>query len=228
MLSFFFHAAIVAGLWGLPKLLAEPPQEIRAVSMVIVPPSLLGSEQPPPPPPPQVKPKVEPPPPPPPPKLEPKPEPKLEDVPVLKTEKPKKQSAPPPPPPPPSTPPPPAVQDPPKRRGSLFGNPLGASSNNATVGVEDPNFTYGYYLDRIVTMISQNWVRPMVGGEVVQATIYFRIQQDGTLSDLRLTEASGSDIFDQAAMRAVQASAPLPPLPKSYKRGYLGINLIVR
>ena len=132
----------------------------------------------------------------------------------------------PPPPPPRSAPPAPATP-PPKRQGSPFGSSLGASTSKARVGVEDPNFTYGWYLDRVAAMISDNWVRPPIG-DVEQAILYFRIRRDGVITDLKIAETSGSGSFDEAALRAVQASSPLPPLPRSYQRESLGINLIVR
>ncbi len=222
LVSLLLHGLVIVGFWGLPKLFAEPPQEVQYVTVMVVPPAVLGIEQPPPPPPPvkAAPPETEPVKPPPP------PEPKLKDVPVLKTEKKPEKKVPPPPAPVPATPPP--QEDPNKRRGSVFGNPLGVTATKTTLGVEDPNFTYGYYLDRILAQISQNWLRPPVGGKIEQAVIYFRVQRDGRLTDLRLATASGSEIFDQAALRAVQASSPLPPLPKGYQRDFLGINLIVR
>jgi TonB family protein len=113
-----------------------------------------------------------------------------------------------------------------RRKGSIFGNPVGSSTAEATIGVEDPNFTYGYYLDRIVAVISENWTRPPVG--VVDAVLHFRILPDGTVVDLEIRRTSGDEGFDQAALRAVRASSPLPPLPKGYKKDFLGINLIVK
>ena len=113
-----------------------------------------------------------------------------------------------------------------RRRGSPFGNPVGASTAKATLGVEDPNFTYGYYLDRVVAIISEHWTRPPIG--VTDTILHFRILSDGTVIDLEIRRSSGDGSFDQAAKRAVEAAAPLPPLPKGYKRDYLGINLIVK
>ncbi|MEM6457465.1 MAG: energy transducer TonB, partial [Acidobacteriota bacterium] len=125
------------------------------------------------------------------------------------------------------TPRPAAPTSPPKRKGIVRGNPLGASSS-ATVGVEDPNFTYGYYLDRVLAAISENWVRPPVGGGLDEALLAFRILENGQITELRLATSSGSDAFDRAAMRAIEASTPLPPLPRGYKKDYLGIQLVVR
>ncbi|RMH22076.1 MAG: TonB C-terminal domain-containing protein [Acidobacteria bacterium] len=146
---------------------------------------------------------------------------------VIKTER-KKRRPPPPPPPEPAAPPPPEPPppEPQKRRGIERGNPLGASSS-ATAGAEDPDFTYGYYLDNMIAILSQNWVRPRLAKRIDVARIYFRIHRDGSISDLQLVQSSGSEIFDQAALRAVEASAPLPRLPSGYKKDYLGINLVV-
>lgn len=222
--SALLHTSLVAGFLFLPVLFAKPKPPIEYVSVVVVPPSVLGIEEPPPPPPPPPRvepppppPRVEPPPPPPPP---PKP-----DVPVIRTEKkPERKVTPPPPPPPP----PRLRQDrPPRRQGSPTGSTLGASTTQATLGVEDPNFTYGWYLDQVVNRISGNWTRPLVGSEI-RALFYFRIQRDGTITSLELRQPSGSAEFDAAARRAVEASSPLPPLPRAYKPTFLGINLIVK
>lgn len=227
--SIFSHSLVVALAWFVPDLLAKPPEPFNYVAVTVVPPSVLGQKDPPPPPPPvvkeeekpEVKPEVAPPP--------PKPEP---DVMVLPEKKKVTETPPPPSPPPPQAPPPPTRQPPPKRQGSPFGSSLGATHRDATIGVEDPNFTYGYYLDRVVSVIGQQWKRPLVDPSIVQATFYFRISGDGTLTDLRLVTSSGSQSFDQTAEKAVRAASPFPPLPKQYTkkfgRDYLGIHLIIK
>lgn len=223
--SAVLHIVVAAGAWFVPGLFAEPRTPIEYVPVTIFSPAILGAEETPPPPPPK-------PPPPkpeaPPPEPEPEPKPIDEDTMVLVDKKKPETPAPPPPPPQQQAPPPPApVKPPPKRTGSPFGSALGSSTSSARVGVEDPNFTYGYYLDRVVAAINANWVRPPVG-DVEQAVLYFRIQRDGTITELRIAEPSGSETFDRAAFRAVESSSPLPPLPSGYKRPSLGINLIVK
>ena len=54
------------------------------------------------------------------------------------------------------------------------------------------------------------------------------VTRDGTISELKLVETSGSRLFDEAALRAVQSSSPLPPLPKGYVKDSLGIHLLVK
>ncbi|MEM1181112.1 MAG: energy transducer TonB [Acidobacteriota bacterium] len=225
------HSALAGLIFALPALFAEPPEKFDYVAVTVIPPKALGStEPPPPPPPPAPEPRQEAPPPPPPAEPEPKPTP---ERPTLVEKKPDPKPPPPKPPPPKPAakpalaPPPPAPI--PKRQGSPFGSAVGVSKNEtAVLGVEDPNFTYGYYLDLIVGRISANWTRPPVGGDIKDARVYFRIEKNGTVKDLALRQTSGDESFDQSALLAVKASSPLPPLPKGYKRDFLGINLVVK
>lgn len=238
--SLSLHLVLTALVVLWPSFFQKPPQKLEYIAVTVVPPRALGEEAPaarrptpkkeePAPTPPAPAPKKEPEPKPP----EPPKTPKNDAKPVIKNP----ETAPPPPSKEtPKTPNPPAAAAAtdalpaavPKRQGSPFGNPLGASTQQATLGVEDPNFTYGYYLDRIVGVISANWTRPAVEPEIKQALLFFRITRDGTISELKLVETSGSKLFDEAALRAVQSSSPLPPLPKGYVKDSLGIHLLVK
>jgi protein TonB len=94
-------------------------------------------------------------------------------------------------------------------------------------GIDNPDFTYGYYLDRLLSLIDANWDRPALGSGV-RAVISFRIERNGDMTGLRVSESSGYNSFDLAAMRAVQNASPFPPLPRAYRHDSLGVNLIVR
>ena len=114
------------------------------------------------------------------------------------------------------------------RRGGPRGNPLGTTAFGSEVGsLDNPDFTYGYYLDRLLTLIDDRWERPSMGSGV-KAVIFFRIGRDGSMSDLQVEQSSGYNSFDLAALRAVQNAAPFPPLPRAYKHADLGVHLIVR
>lgn len=112
------------------------------------------------------------------------------------------------------------------RRGGEDGNPLGTTAFGSRIGVDNPDFTYGYYLDRLLSLIDSNWQRPALGSGV-RAVLFFRIERDGTVSELKVAESSGYNSFDLAALRAVQNASPFPPLPRAYRNDSLGINLIV-
>lgn len=114
------------------------------------------------------------------------------------------------------------------RRGGPRGNPLGTTAFGSEVGgLDNPDFTYAYYLDRLLSLIDAQWQRPAMGSGV-KAVIFFRIARDGGMSDLQVEQSSGYNSFDLAALRAVQNAAPFPPLPRAYKHQDLGVHLIVR
>jgi len=91
------------------------------------------------------------------------------------------------------------------------------------------NFPYTYYLNIITEKVSGNWftslVDPGVSGSF-QTVVYFRIQRDGQIAELKIEQASGVTALDLSAMRAVRASAPFPPLPRDYEDNYLIIHLM--
>lgn len=102
--------------------------------------------------------------------------------------------------------------------GPGFGNGLGLA-----------NFPYTYYLNIITERVSSNWfsslVDPGVSGNF-QTIIFFRIQKDGQVSELKVELSSGITPLDLSALRAVRTSAPFPPLPRDYEDAYLAIHLI--
>ena len=100
-------------------------------------------------------------------------------------------------------------------------------SGAAIAGLDNPDFTYGYYIDQMLSQIRANWVRPPLGGGI-EAVVHFRVLRDGRIDDLRIVTSSGYSSFDLAGLRAVQSASPLPPLPASYRRGELGVNLVIR
>lgn len=103
----------------------------------------------------------------------------------------------------------------------------GAPGLSAGVAVDAANFEFTYYLIALRNRIGQNWSAPAglaAAGEPVRAVIYFRIERDGTVSDVRVEESSSRSFFDQSAVRAVRISAPLPPLPLAFDGEQLGVH----
>jgi periplasmic protein TonB len=114
------------------------------------------------------------------------------------------------------------------RRGAPTGNPLGTTAFGSQIaGLDNPDFKFGYYIDQLLSAIDSKWVRPPLGNDV-KAVISFRIQRDGSLTDLQVAQSSGYNSFDLAALRAVQNASPFAPLPRAYRNDSLGVNLIVR
>ncbi len=119
-----------------------------------------------------------------------------------------------------------AAPVPPQRAGSAQGSVAGTSAFGTLEGI-DPDFTYDYYLDRMLALIHAQWLRPPAEGEV-KAVVRFVVSRSGEITDLELAEPSGFNAFDLAALRAVQNASPLPRLPASYRRDSLQVTLIVR
>jgi len=111
--------------------------------------------------------------------------------------------------------------------GGSGSGPGFSSAFSSQIGLS--NFPFTYYLQIIIDRVSSNWftslVDPGISGSF-QATAYFKIHKDGQISDLRIEETSGIRSLDMSALRAVQSSAPFPPLPKDYEGEYLVIYLI--
>lgn len=107
------------------------------------------------------------------------------------------------------------------------GSPDADGNDSVVLGFDNPDFTYGYYVDRMRTIIRSHWARPPLGGEV-EMIIHFRIHSNGRISEVKIVRSSGYNSFDLAGRRAVEASSPLPPLPRSYRRPSLGVNLVIR
>lgn len=115
-----------------------------------------------------------------------------------------------------------------QRRGSAQGSSLGSSAFGAAVGgLDNPDFVYGYYVDKMLAMIGGQWQRPPLGADI-EAIVHFRIHRDGHISDVRVVQSSGYNSYDLAGLRAVQTAAPFPKLPQSFKHSSLGVNLILR
>jgi TonB family protein len=102
--------------------------------------------------------------------------------------------------------------------GSEFSSQIGLST-----------FPYTYYLQILVDRISTNWytsqISPGIRG-TFHTTVFFKIYRYGSISTVKIEESSGMRSLDLSAVRAVQSSAPFPPLPADYEEDYLGIHLI--
>ncbi|MFN2384608.1 MAG: energy transducer TonB, partial [Gemmatimonadota bacterium] len=92
------------------------------------------------------------------------------------------------------------------------------------VSLEGRPFAYPWYLETLVGKIGRNW-RP-TGSAALSATVHFRIDSRGRLLEIELAEGSGNLVFDRSALRAVQASDPMPPLPAGYDGDYLGVYFV--
>jgi TonB family protein len=112
---------------------------------------------------------------------------------------------------------------------------LGAGGEGAQGGLgvggaggmlDDATFQYGWYISQINSIFSGNWTRPIKPDldSTLRAIVHFRIQRDGRLTEIALKQPSGDAALDRSALRAVQDSNPLPPLPYQYPKDSLGVD----
>ncbi len=105
--------------------------------------------------------------------------------------------------------------------GSGRGIGLGSGDGG---GATDESFPYAYYLNRVLGAIEGNWFKPPAT-EGTRCRVRSRIDRSGRLLEAGIEEESGNPAFDRAALRAVFASAPFPPLPEGFLGGSLTLHL---
>lgn len=102
----------------------------------------------------------------------------------------------------------------------------GTEETQTSFTVED--FPFAAYLLTIRDMVGARWDPPPRGefAPELRAEVFFRIGRDGRLivNPRILNDGSGNTIYDQAAMRAIAAAAPFPPLPREYEGTSLGVR----
>ena len=120
----------------------------------------------------------------------------------------------------------------PEAAGTGSGGSGGSSSSGLSLGEGDggqvagvpADFHFTYYVERMLALIESRWYKPAVAAGT-RARVRFRIQRDGRLDTIEIEESSGHPSFDRAALRALYASNPLPPLPPAYTQPSLTVHL---
>lgn len=76
---------------------------------------------------------------------------------------------------------------------------------------------FGAYVDLMRDRISQHWNTADVHALPSQkCAVSFTIARDGTISDVKISQASGAYLLDTSARRAVLDASPLPALPREF------------
>jgi TonB family protein len=130
------------------------------------------------------------------------------------------------------------------RSGGGSGNAGGYGEGNGQFSNLEPNFStegpiilsdtlgvdFGPYLARVVFNVKRNWYSMIPEsarlGEKGRVAIVFEILKNGSVPQLRLVASSGSDPLDRAALAAIRASIPFPPLPDEFTGNHLVLQFI--
>jgi TonB family protein len=83
----------------------------------------------------------------------------------------------------------------------------------------EQQFPFLPYLVIVRDKVERNW-NPPPGAKGTTVKLMFRILRSGRVGEAKLMDSSGNFYFDQAAMRAILASSPFPPLPEGFFRDY--------
>jgi len=86
------------------------------------------------------------------------------------------------------------------------------------------DFRFTYYVQRMLALIEAHWYKPPVPPGT-RARVRFTILRSGAVRGIALEESSGIPSFDRAALRAMYAANPLPPLPPGYARESITVHL---
>ena len=94
------------------------------------------------------------------------------------------------------------------------GNPGGGGGAPGIDALREPDF--GPYMRDLQRRIKLNWDPPK-GNESKRVVLLFKIAKDGRLLSCRVHKSSGMPSADQAALKAVELTAPFRPLPAEFK-----------
>ena len=113
-------------------------------------------------------------------------------------------------------------------RGTATAPTINAAGSGVGIGgarLDQADFQYSYYIERMILAVGVNWFKP---AQIVpiEPVVRFHIERDGTIADPEIETSSGLPFVDRAALRAVMAASPLPPLPTEYGGSRLGVHLI--
>jgi periplasmic protein TonB len=106
-----------------------------------------------------------------------------------------------------------------------------AQTNAGEVGVSlgegDFGSRYGWYVAAVRSRISSNWLLSTISPTLMSAPrvyVDFNIQRDGTITNPRVAQTSGIQDVDNSALRAVEDSNPLGPLPPDYSGSSVSVS----
>ena len=95
-----------------------------------------------------------------------------------------------------------------------IGNPGGGGGAPGIDALREPDF--GPYMRELQRRIKLNWDPPK-GNESKRVILLFKIAKDGRLLSCRVHKSSGMPSADQAALKAVELTAPFRPLPADFR-----------
>ena len=72
-------------------------------------------------------------------------------------------------------------------------------------------------------VIDRNWHWQGNNDLALRVAVSFRLFSDGRAARVAISQTSGNQIFDRAAIREVKQLKRLPPFPRDFKREFLDV-----
>jgi TonB family protein len=122
------------------------------------------------------------------------------------------------------------------RLKTLVGDNNANPGANPSVGVNTPGqgggdfaTRFGWYIQAAKRRVDPNWDRLSIESGVrnstsLHAAVSFSINRDGSIKNVRITQSSGNLSWDNAGLRAIMNSNPLPPLPPDYQGSEVAVT----
>jgi len=115
-----------------------------------------------------------------------------------------------------------------EQKGSVMPHQMQPGTiGQTTVGDNSFSSLYPYYVDQINRTMQQNWNKGQVNPQTPKgARVYlvFTLHRDGSVSNLRLDQSSGSPTLDKSCMIAVQRANNFGGLPSAYNQNELNVG----
>ncbi len=86
---------------------------------------------------------------------------------------------------------------------------------------------FPWYVAAVQRRVSSNWLQATVDPTVQwapRAVIDFEILRNGDIVNIQVVKSSGYQSVDASAVRAIQSSSPLNPLPGAYPGSYVNVE----
>ena len=88
---------------------------------------------------------------------------------------------------------------------------------------------FGWYIQAAKRRVDPNWDRLSIDPGVrnsttLHAAVSFVINRDGSIKNVRITTSSGNLSWDNAGIRAIMSSNPLPQLPPDYQGSEVSVT----
>lgn len=116
-----------------------------------------------------------------------------------------------------------------EQAGSSIPHAMAPGASSGPTSVTDANFgsLFGWYVDNINRKMEANGYRSLADPHTpkgARAYISFMIGRDGSVSQVRLDQSSGSPSWDMTCVRAAQRVDTFGPLPSQYRGNYLMVS----